>query len=87
MSDGATYLFGFVFSFSFGGAHEIVLVDPTNTPREYRSYNAAAAGEDADAFIDEAAIPGQWQLVAGGAGVVAGGGAFLWEIAETTGTL
>ena len=87
MSEQATYLFGFVFSFSFGGAHDVVLVGPDNQPREYRSYNAAAAGEDSDAFIDEPAMAGTWQLVMGGAGVVAGGGAFLWEITETSGTL
>ena len=87
VSEQATYLFGFVFSFSFGGAHEVVLVGPDSQPREFRSYNGAVAGEDADAFIDEPAIPGQGHLATGGAGVVAGGGAFLWEITETSGTL
>lgn len=87
VSEGATYLYGFVFSFSFAGAHDIVLVDPANQPREFRSYNAVAAGEDADVFIDEAAQPGTWRLVAVGAGAVSGGGAFLWEITETTGVL
>lgn len=87
VSEGATYLFGFVFSFSFAGAHELVLVDPSNQPREFRSYNAMAAGENADVFVDEAAMPGTWRLVAAGGGLVAGGGAFLWEIAETSGTL
>lgn len=87
VSAEATHLYGFVFSFSFAGAHDIVLVDPGNQPREFRSYNVALAGEDADAFIDEPAIAGAWNLVAVGAGAVAGGGAFLWEITETSGTL
>jgi hypothetical protein len=87
VSETATYLFGFAFSFSFAGAHEMVLLDPANQPREFRSYNAVMAGEDSEVFIDEAAIAGTWNLMAAGGGVVAGGGAFLWEITETTGTL
>lgn len=87
VSETATHLYGFAFSFSFAGAHDIVLVDPANQPREFRSYNVVLAGEDADAFIDEPAIPGTWNLAAAGGGAVAGGGAFLWEITETTGTL
>lgn len=87
VSEGATYLYGFIFSFSFTGAHDVILADPANQPREFRSYNVGVAGEGADATIDEAAMPGEWQLLTVGAGVVAGGGAFLWEITETTGTL
>lgn len=87
VGEGATYLFGFVFSFSFTGAHDLILVDPANQPREFRSYNAGVAGEDSDVFVDEPAMPGTWNLVAAGAGAVSGGGAFLWEITETSGTL
>jgi hypothetical protein len=87
VGEGTTYLFGFVFSFSFAGAHDVVLVDPAGQPREYRSYNGVLAGEDTEMFVDEPAIPGEWRLAAAGAGVVAGGGAFLWSITETAGTL
>lgn len=87
VSADATYLYGFVFAFSFAGANEVVLVDPAGGARAYQSYNAGIAGEDAEAQIDEPAMPGAWKLVNNGAGVVAGGGAFLWEITETSGTL
>lgn len=87
VEQGATHLFGFVFSFSFAGAHDVVLVGPDNQPREYRSYSGVVVNEYSEAFIDEPAQPGEWRLVAAGGGLVAGGGAFLWAVTETTGTL
>ena len=87
VADGATFLFGFVFSFSFAGAHDVVLVGPDNQPREYRSYNGVVAGEDTEMFIDEPAVPGEWRVAAAGGGLVAGGGAYLWAITETQGSL
>ena len=51
VGEDATYLFGFVFSFSFAGANEVALVGPDNQPREFRSYNAGVAGEEGDVRI------------------------------------
>ncbi len=85
VGDDATYVYGWVFSFAFAGAHETALLDPSG---EMHEYTAAGAPEGfAFDFWDVEAVAGKWELATVGAGVATGGGAFLWEVVEGTGTL
>ncbi len=81
------YLVGFVFSFAFAGSHVTELVAPDNTERHFPAYSAVAVQEYSEVAIDEAAKPGEWQVATAGAGVVVGGGAFLWTVKENSFTL
>ncbi len=85
VSDDATYLYGWIFSFAFAGAHETILIDPAHESHQYTA-TGAPEGFEFD-FWNMDAIPGQWEIGTLGAGVAAGGGAFLWEIVEGTGML
>ncbi len=85
VSDDATYIYGWIFSFAVGGAHETMLVDPAGNTHPYTAAGTPAGGEGD--FWDEEALAGKWELVTAGAGIATGGGAFLWEVVETTGTL
>lgn len=79
------YLYGFVFSIAVAGAHELLLVDPQNTPHEYRALGVSPEEADVEEdFFNEAAQAGEWRIVSLGGGIFVMGGVFLWEIKEET---
>ncbi len=85
VSEDATYVSGYAYSYAYGGAHETAIEDPSGETHEFRAVGAPFALSSA--FMDTEAIPGEWRLATLGAGVAAGGGVFLWEVTETTGEL
>ncbi|MDX1612199.1 MAG: hypothetical protein R3185_07500, partial [Candidatus Thermoplasmatota archaeon] len=85
VSEEATYVTGFLYSYAFAGASDTSVVDPDHERHGFTSVGAPFSF--AFAFVDVDAKPGDWYLESTGAGVAAGGGAFLYEIVETTGTL
>ncbi|MGB0653533.1 MAG: hypothetical protein ACPGQL_10070 [Thermoplasmatota archaeon] len=85
VGEDASYIYGFILSIAVGGAHETLLVDPAQTPHAYTAVGAPF--EQHFDFWDIDAVPGQWEVVTAGAGVVALGGVFLWEVVETSGTM
>lgn len=94
MSEQATYLAGFTFSYAMAGAHDTRLIDPNNEVHEWTATstdNPATGGEGSfvgpDDFLKLDAVPGEWQATMVGAGFVAVGGVFVYEIVETAGTL
>jgi len=78
--EGTASVYGLVFSFAFGGVHELVVVNPKNDVQPFTAVGAPSGG--VGETYDVAAVPGEWTLLAAGAGVAAGGGAFLWELHE-----
>ncbi len=86
MTEGSTYLSGFFFDFAFAGAHDMELIDPNNKRHQFTVTDTGSGSGGFD-FVDLDAVPGQWHIASGGAGVAHGSGMFLWEVTETSGTL
>lgn len=88
-----THVFALVFSFAAGGASHAEIVAPDGQHWEATAVgdpdgnNVAPAPVSPGALILQPAQAGQWQVALGGAGVVAGGGAIVWGVAITPGTL
>lgn len=85
MDASAKYLMGFVYVVAFGGVQETNVIDPAANRHEYQAVGAPVAV--VGAFVDTAAVPGDWKVVSVGAGAIALQIVFLWQVTETTGTL
>lgn len=87
-----THLFAIAFSFAAGGASHTQIVAPDG-----QHWEATAVGDpdgnnvnpngSPGSLVFTPSQPGQWQVALGGAGVVAGGGAIVWGVAITEGSL
>lgn len=83
VSEEATHVAGFAYSWAFTGAHETVLVDPDGGTHRWSAHAAPLMFDSAFAELVTEAIPGDWHLTTVGAGQFAGGGAMLAETVET----
>jgi hypothetical protein len=88
-----TDVFGILFSFAAAGAHSTQLVAPDG-----QHWATAGAGDPDGNQVGVTPVPGgtlvltptqpgDWHVNVGGAGLVAGGGAIIWGVAVTEGTL
>jgi hypothetical protein len=86
VSESATYVFGYAYTWAFVGVSHARLEAPDGTVYEYQAVGDLN-GAFKFGFLDVPAQAGQWDLVMGHAGLASGAGAHLWSIVETAGAL
>jgi hypothetical protein len=76
-SSGADAVFGYLIAYTFGGMQTLSVTEPDG-----KAHPAVAAGVDSlnVTVIDLPSQPGDWTASSAGAGFVAFGGIYLWEV-------
>jgi hypothetical protein len=87
VASDAQYLYGFVYSFAVEGTHRTALVSPANEARTWEATDTGLQGAESFEFLNEDAQSGPWHVGTAGAGMIVGGGAMLWQVFETTGSM
>lgn len=86
VGDEAHYVYGFVYAAAWLGVQETIVVDPDNNRYEFQAVGTDPEEENAAVSfgeIDVAAKPGEWKVIAPGAGGAAVWGISMWHITET----
>lgn len=83
VSEEATHVAGFVFSYAYTGVQETVLVDPEQETYRWSAHALPMQDDLTFANVLTEAIPGEWHLASLGAGQVTLGDVTIFETVET----
>jgi len=83
VSEEATHVAGFAWSYAATGAHQTVLVSPDQQTHRWSAVAPPFSFDGSNGGLVEEAVPGEWNLATAGAGQFTGGGATIAETVET----